>query len=259
MTPATGRTGTAARDDAHDDVVYPSKVLFVAVHLACFAAFWSGVTVEALALGVMLYLLRMFAVTAGYHRYFSHRAFKTSRAFQFVLACLAQSSAQRGVLWWAGKHRWHHRHADTELDVHSPARHGFFHAHVGWIWAPSHHETDLTLVPDLARFPELVWLDRQPYLCAILLGIATYLVAGWPASSSASSGAPSPPGTRLSASIRWRTSRAGSATSRAMTPATIGGWPSSRWAKAGTTTITPAKRRPARASAGGSTTRPGTR
>ena len=109
----------------------------MAAHLACLGAFWSEITVPAVALGIALYLLRMFGVSAGYHRYFSHRAFKTSRAGQFVLACLAQSSAQRGVLWWAAKHRWHHLHSDTEQDVHSPARHGFVYAHLGWIFSPA--------------------------------------------------------------------------------------------------------------------------
>ena len=176
-----GTAGIAALgDDPHDDVVHPSAILFVAVHLACLAAFWTGVTIEALTLGAALYLLRMFGITAGYHRYFAHRAYKTSRAFQLVLACLAQSSAQRGVLWWAGKHRWHHRHSDTELDVHSPARHGFLYAHVGWIWAPCHDATDLALVPDLAKFPELVWLDRHHYLTAVLLAVAAWLLGGWP-------------------------------------------------------------------------------
>jgi stearoyl-CoA desaturase (delta-9 desaturase) len=164
----------------HDDVIYPSGTAFVAAHLACFAAIWTGVTLEALALGFALYLARMFGITAGYHRYFSHRAFKTSRAFQFVLAFLAQSSAQRGVLWWAAKHRWHHLHSDTELDVHSPARSGFLYAHLGWIFAAQHHDSDLAAVPDLARWPELVWLDRHPYLAAIVLGVASWLVAGWP-------------------------------------------------------------------------------
>ena len=95
-----GPAGTATRrDDTHDDVVYPSPILFVAAHLACLGAFGSGVTLEALALGTALYLVRMFGITAGYQRYFAHRAYKTSRTFQLVLACLAQSSAQRGVLW----------------------------------------------------------------------------------------------------------------------------------------------------------------
>ena len=172
----------AARGPAepHDDVIYPSTTAFVVAHLACFAAIWTGVTLEALALGFVLYVVRMFGITAGYHRYFSHRAFKTSRAFQFVLAFLAQSSAQRGVLWWAAKHRWHHLHSDTELDVHSPAQRGFFYAHVGWIFTARHHDSDHGAIPDLARWPELVWLDRHPYLAAILLGVASWLIAGWP-------------------------------------------------------------------------------
>ena len=91
-----GTAGIAALgDDPHDDVVHPSAILFVAVHLACLGAFWAGVTLEALTLGAALYLLRMFGITAGYHRYFAHRAYKTSRTFQFILACLAQCSAQQ--------------------------------------------------------------------------------------------------------------------------------------------------------------------
>ncbi len=171
----------AARDPdpSHDDVIYPSTTAFLLAHLACFGAIWTGVTLEALALGFVLYVVRMFGVTAGYHRYFSHRAFKTSRVFQFLLAFLAQSSAQRGALWWAAKHRWHHLHSDTELDVHSPARRGFFYAHVGWIFSARHHDTDYAAVPDLTRWPELVWLDRHPYLAAIALGGASWLIADW--------------------------------------------------------------------------------
>jgi stearoyl-CoA desaturase (Delta-9 desaturase) len=167
------------RDDQHEDIVYPATIPFLLAHLACGAAVWTGVTREAVVLGVALYVLRMFGICAGYHRYFSHRAFKTGRTFQFLLAILAQSSAQRGVLWWAAKHRWHHKHSDTELDVHSPRQRGFLYAHLGWIFTPSHHETDYGAVPDLAKFPELVWLDRHPYLPAALLGLAAWLIAGW--------------------------------------------------------------------------------
>ena len=164
---------------AHDDIVYPSAIPFLLVHAACFAAIWTGVSAEAVALAVALYVVRIFGIGAGYHRYFAHRAFKTSRAFQFALACLAQSSAQRGVLWWAAKHRWHHKHSDTELDVHSPRRHGFLYSHLGWIFTPRHNDTDYELIRDFTRFPELVWLDRHPYLPAFLLGFASWLVAGW--------------------------------------------------------------------------------
>ena len=104
----------------HEDIVYPTRAAFLVVHLVCFAAIWTGVTTEALVIGISLYFIRMFAVTGGYHRYFSHRSYKTSRIGQFVLGWVAQSSAQRGVVWWAAKHRHHHKHSDTELDVHSP-------------------------------------------------------------------------------------------------------------------------------------------
>ncbi len=106
------------------------------VHLACFAAIWTGVTAEAVALGVGLYWLRIFAIGAGYHRYFSHRAYETSRAFQFVLAVRSRrATSQKSVLWWAAKHRHHHLHSDTELDVHSPRQKGFLYSHVGWIFS----------------------------------------------------------------------------------------------------------------------------
>ena len=104
----------------HDDIIYPSTIAFVLVHLACLSAVWTGVTWTAAGLGALLYVVRMFAVTGGYHRYFSHRSFKTSRWFQFVLAWLAQSTTQKNVLWWAAIHRHHHKHSDTEDDVHSP-------------------------------------------------------------------------------------------------------------------------------------------
>ena len=159
--------------------MYPSAIPFVLVHLGCIAAIWSGVTWTALALCAALYVLRMFAVVAGYHRYFSHRAFTTSRAFQFVLAVLAQSSAQKSVLWWAAKHRHHHLHSDTEEDVHSPRHKGFIYSHVGWIFDRKHDQADLGKVADLTRWPELVWLKRFELAPAVVLAVLCFLVAGW--------------------------------------------------------------------------------
>jgi stearoyl-CoA desaturase (delta-9 desaturase) len=171
MSFATGRE--------HDDIMYPSAIPFLLVHLGCFAAIWSGVTWSALALCAALYAVRMFAVVAGYHRYFSHRAFATSRAFQFVLAVVAQSTAQKSVLWWAAKHRHHHLHSDTEQDVHSPRRKGFIYSHFGWIFDRKHDQADLTKVADLARWPELMWLKKFELLPAIVLAILCFLIAGW--------------------------------------------------------------------------------
>jgi stearoyl-CoA desaturase (delta-9 desaturase) len=163
----------------HSDVVYPSAIPFVVTHLVCVGAIWTGVPLQALVLASILYVVRMWAITAGYHRYFSHRTYKTSRAMQFLIAFLGQTSAQRGVIWWAAVHRHHHLHSDTEHDVHSPKHHGFVYSHVTWIFNPSNWEPDYGTVKDLTRYPELVWLDRNTYLPAILLGFGVWLVGGW--------------------------------------------------------------------------------
>lgn len=167
-------------DEPHNDIIYPAAIPFLIVHLVCFAAIWTGITTEALIIGAVLYLVRMWAITAAFHRYFSHRSYKTSRAFQFVLAFLGQTCAQRGVIWWAAIHRHHHLHSDTVHDVHSPRHTGFWFSHVGWIFSPPKAEADYSTVTDLTRYPELRWLDRHPYFPATLLGIGVFLLAGWP-------------------------------------------------------------------------------
>jgi stearoyl-CoA desaturase (Delta-9 desaturase) len=175
------RSDSAGGDaSTHSDIIYPSTIPFLLAHLACFAAFWTGVTWRAAALAVALYWLRIFAIGAGYHRYFSHRAFETSRIFQFVLAVMSQTTAQKSVLWWAAKHREHHLHSDTELDVHSPRHTGFLYSHVGWIFSPRSNEADLVKVADFARYPELMWLHKYELAPAVALAIGCFALAGWP-------------------------------------------------------------------------------
>jgi stearoyl-CoA desaturase (Delta-9 desaturase) len=164
----------------HDDIVYPSSIPFLLVHLACLGALWTGVPARALWVALALYLVRMWAITAGYHRYFSHRSYKTSRPVQFLLAFLGQTSAQRGVIWWASVHRHHHLHSDTPEDVHSPRQHGFLYAHVGWIFNASNEKPNYATVRDLTRFPELRALDRLSYLPALALALGLWLWGGWP-------------------------------------------------------------------------------
>jgi stearoyl-CoA desaturase (Delta-9 desaturase) len=74
---------------------------FLGMHAACLGAFWVAFSWKAVALCAALYAIRMFGITAGYHRYFSHRSYRTSRAFQFVLAWIGCSALQKGPLWWA--------------------------------------------------------------------------------------------------------------------------------------------------------------
>ena len=165
--------------DVHDDIIYPSAIPFVLVHLGCFAAIWTGVTLEALVLCITLYWLRIFGIGAGYHRYFSHRSYSTSRAFQFVLAFLSQTTTQKSVIWWASKHRHHHLHSDTGHDVHSPRHHGFVYSHLGWIFSRKHDEPDFAKVSDLTRYPELMWLHKFEVLPGVLLAGLCFLLAGW--------------------------------------------------------------------------------
>ena len=162
-----------------DDIVYPSAIPFVLVHVACVAAFWTGISWTAVAICVTLYWLRIFGIGAGYHRYFSHRAYSTSRVFQFVLALLCQSTTQKSVLWWAAKHRHHHLHSDTELDVHSPRHKGFFYSHLGWIFARRHDKTDLVKIEDFARYPELRWLHRFEQAPSVVLALICLAIGGW--------------------------------------------------------------------------------
>jgi stearoyl-CoA desaturase (delta-9 desaturase) len=156
-----------------------STLPFLALHLACLAVFFVPVTPVALVLCAAFYLARMFGITAGYHRYFSHRSFKTSRVVQWLLAWLGCSAMQKGPLWWTAHHRHHHRHSDTAQDPHSPLRSNFWWSHVGWILASDHEHTRFGLVRDWLRFPELRWLNRLHWLPGVLLAGLCYLIGDW--------------------------------------------------------------------------------
>ncbi|MEO6172779.1 MAG: fatty acid desaturase, partial [Arenimonas sp.] len=151
---------------------------FIAMHLACFAVLWVGFSWFALWVAVGLYVVRMFAITGFYHRYFSHKAFRTSRPMQFIFAAIGAASVQRGPLWWAAHHRHHHRHADTELDMHSP-RHGFFRSHMGWFLTKRGFATNMANIPDLAKFSELRYLDRFDIVVPVVLALVLYLTGSW--------------------------------------------------------------------------------
>src|SRR5271169_6089275 len=137
-----------------------SALPFLLFHVAALSVSFVQFKWTYLLACILGYEIRMFFVTAGYHRYFSHRSFKTSRWFQFVIAFMATSSTQKGVLWWAAHHRHHHRFSDQEEDLHSPTLFGFFWAHVGWILSDRYNETRFDYIGDFAKFPELRWLNK---------------------------------------------------------------------------------------------------
>ncbi len=151
---------------------------FLLAHLIPLFAFLTGVTAKAVILGVVLYFGRMFCITAGYHRYFSHRSYRLGRVPQFLLAFGGTTAVQKGPLWWAGHHRDHHRYTDTNRDPHSPQK-GFWWAHVGWILCDAYGDTDLDAIDDFAKYPELRWLNDHDWVGPWSLAIACLLIAGW--------------------------------------------------------------------------------
>lgn len=167
--------GDAAAIRARPDQVELVRVLpFILLHLGCLEVFWCGWSWTAVATAALLYVLRMFAVTAFYHRYFSHKTFSTSRVAQFLFALWGASAVQRGPLWWSYQHRHHHRHSDDEEDPHSPIRRGFWWSHIGWITSARNFPTDYNQVRDLAKYPELVFLNRFDTLVPLLLAGALF-------------------------------------------------------------------------------------
>lgn len=159
--------------------ILKQEIAFAIVHLLPLGAIWTGATWFDWLLCALLYFGRMFWITGGYHRYFSHKSYKTSRWFQFVIAFMAQTSAQKGALWWAAHHRHHHRHSDQPEDPHSMKLYGFWYSHVGWIIGPDYKETDYKTIGDYAKYPELVWLNKHYLVPPVILALTVMALGAW--------------------------------------------------------------------------------
>ena len=165
-----------AVDNNPDKIEFLRILPFILLHLACFTVFFVGFSATALIIAVMLYALRMFAITGFYHRYFAHKAFKTSRFVQFIFAFLAASSAQRGPLWWASHHRHHHANSDKPEDSHSPVQRGFFWSHISWFLTNKNFNSKNERVKDLLVYPELKFLDRFDVIAPLFLAASLYVL-----------------------------------------------------------------------------------
>ena len=154
------------------------KIVYWGIHASCLLVFWVGATTADLVLLAATFYARMFGITGGYHRYFAHRTYKTSRPFQLVLALLGCTATQKGPLWWAGHHRGHHKYADRPGDVHSPGE-GLYYAHQGWIFDRRWDATPLERIRDFSRYPELVWLNRYYHLPPLGLAVLCFGVGGF--------------------------------------------------------------------------------
>jgi stearoyl-CoA desaturase (Delta-9 desaturase) len=152
---------------------------FVVLHLGCLGALWTGWSPFAVWTAVVLYFVRMFFVTGIFHRYFSHKTYNTSRFGQFILALCTGTTVQRGALWWAYHHRHHHQHSDEPEDAHSPHVHGFWWSHIGWITSKRNFPTDYSKIKDLAKYPELVWLNRFDVVVPVLFATSLFALGSY--------------------------------------------------------------------------------
>ncbi len=177
--PPTAATDAPARRAPDERINRVTSIPFILVHFLPLLAIFTGVSVRAVVLCVVLYFGRMFFITAGYHRYFSHRSYRLNRFWQFVWAVGGSSAAQKGALWWASHHRDHHRYSDGELDVHSPTQKGFLWSHVGWILCDKYAVTDYDRIKDFSKYPELVFLNKKDWIAPWALGFACFFIAGW--------------------------------------------------------------------------------
>jgi stearoyl-CoA desaturase (Delta-9 desaturase) len=172
------RRGPRAEQPPDERLNVRSSIPFFLVHLLPFLAVFTGVTLKVVILAVVTYSVRLFFITGGYHRYFSHRSYRLSRFPQFVMAFGGTMAAQKGPLWWAAHHRNHHQFADTERDTHSPQR-GFWWSHVGWILCDKFGESRHDNIRDFAKYPEIRFLDKHDWIGPWTLGVICYLIGGW--------------------------------------------------------------------------------
>lgn len=165
--------------DGDDAVDWLRSIPFWLFHLACLGMIWTGASTAAVVFAAVSYWVRIFFVTAFYHRYFSHRAYTASRPMQFLFAVLGCTAGQRGPLWWAAHHRLHHAQADTPGDPHSPAHKGILYAHTLWFLTRSSFSAPRQYVKDWRRFPELVLLERFDWVPFVLYGAFCYGLGEW--------------------------------------------------------------------------------
>jgi stearoyl-CoA desaturase (delta-9 desaturase) len=170
---------TPSKSGRRDDQVnLVTSTEFFVVHLLPLLAFFTGVTATAVALFFVTFFGRMWAVTAGYHRYFSHRSFRMNRFWGAALAFAGTTAAQKGPLWWAAHHRNHHRYSDQEQDIHSPKK-GFWWSHVVWILCDKYNKSDQNLIRDFSKYPEMRFIDKHDWIGPWALAVTCFLIGGW--------------------------------------------------------------------------------
>jgi len=176
--PEAKRHNFTEQDGWLTQTAFISRSIYWGIHASTLLVLWVGAPLHAVLLCAATYVVRVLGITMGYHRYFAHKSFRTSRVFQFVLAWIGCSATQKGPLWWAGNHRRHHRYADGPGDPHSP-RQGFYYAHQGWVFDSRWDGTPTEGIRDFARYPELRWLNKNHWIAPLSLAFLCYFIGGF--------------------------------------------------------------------------------
>ena len=176
------------KDVDGDTIDWFRVIPFILIHFGALAAFWTHFEWYLVWVALFLFVIRMFAITGFYHRYFAHKTFKTSRLMQFIFAFIGSTAAQRGPIWWASHHRRHHLNSDRHNDHHSPHTHHFLWSHMGWFLAKKNFLTDRKVVRDLIKFKELVLIDRFDWLPPVLLLLSLFVIGDYLSLTSGISG-----------------------------------------------------------------------
>jgi stearoyl-CoA desaturase (Delta-9 desaturase) len=148
---------------------------------------WSDVAIFLFA-----YVSTALAITVGFHRHFTHRAFKCRRWVRGTLAIVGSAAIEGNIISWVADHRKHHAFSDEEGDPHSPhvghgggwtgALKGLWHAHVGWLFIHTHRGNRERYAPDLMADPLIRWIDRT-FVLWVTVGLLVpfglgYLIGG---------------------------------------------------------------------------------
>ncbi len=166
------------KENSNEKISWVTSIPFILFHFTLIFLPFIDITAVDVAVCIGFYYLRMFFITAGYHRYFSHRSFKMSRIPQFFMAVGGTLAMQKGPLWWASHHRVHHKYSDTDLDVHSPKK-GFWWSHLGWILCSKYDEPVFEKIHDFSKYPELRILDRFYLIPPFLTAFLFWYFYGW--------------------------------------------------------------------------------
>jgi stearoyl-CoA desaturase (delta-9 desaturase) len=160
-----------------------SIVVFWTVQASALLVFAVPVSWGLVGLWAVSHFLRAIGLTLAFHRYYAHRAFQMNRLARFVWTWIAVSAMQKGPLWWAGHHVYHHKFADREGDPHSPKVSGFYYAHVGWFLHDDQYskiDPANPVVRDFSKYPEVRALDTYHFLPPLALAGAMFAIGGLP-------------------------------------------------------------------------------